>query len=84
MPEGIDVEAVARALEQQVPAVRDVHHVHIWQLTGGSRVATLHAVLSPGHDADSAIQAVRDALHRQFSISHVTVQLDGVVCANVD
>jgi hypothetical protein len=45
---------------------------------------TPHAVLRPGHDADTAIQAVRDALHQQFSFSHVTVQLDGVVCAKVD
>jgi cobalt-zinc-cadmium efflux system protein len=84
VPDGIDVDEVARAIEARVPAVRDVHHVHIWQLTGGSRVATLHAILSPGHAADAAIQEVRKALHRGFSIDHVTVQLDGVICARVD
>jgi cobalt-zinc-cadmium efflux system protein len=67
-----------------VPAVHDVHHVHVWQLTGGSRVATLHAVLVPGHQPDPAIRAVREALHEAFAIDHVTVQLDGVVCAQPD
>ncbi len=84
VPEGVDLGSLPKAIEARVPAVHDVHHVHVWQLTGGSRVATLHAVLAPGHDPDSAIQAVREALHEGFAIDHVTVQLDGVVCAQVD
>lgn len=81
VPEGIDLDSLPKAIEADVPAVRDVHHVHVWQLAGGSRVATLHAVLVPGHGPDSAIQAVREVLHRRFAIDHVTVQLDDVVCA---
>lgn len=81
VPEGIDLEQLPGRVEARVPAVRDVHHVHVWQLTGGSRVATLHAVLVPGHEPDPAIRAVRTALHEEFAIDHVTVQLDGVVCA---
>ena len=81
VPEDLDLQQIPRAVEARVPAVRDVHHVHVWQLTGGSRVATLHAVLAPGEDPDTAIQAVRAALHQDFAIDHVTVQLDGVVCA---
>lgn len=81
VPEGIDLDRIPASVEARVPAVRDVHHVHVWQLTGGSRVATLHAVLAPGQDPDAAILAVRAALHEDFAIDHVTVQLDGVVCA---
>jgi cobalt-zinc-cadmium efflux system protein len=81
VPEGIELERIPPTVEARVPAVRDVHHVHVWQLTGGSRVATLHAVLAPGHAPDAAILAVRAALHEAFAIDHVTVQLDGVACA---
>lgn len=84
VPEGVDLGSVPKTVETRVPAVRDVHHVHVWQLTGGSRVATLHAVLQPGHDPDSAIHDVRVVLHEDFAIDHVTVQLDGVVCAQTD
>ena len=84
VPDGIELERIPEAVEARVAAVRDVHHVHVWQLTGGSRVATLHAVLVPGHEPDPAIQAVREALHEDFAIDHVTVQLDGVVCAQPD
>lgn len=84
VPEDLDLQQIPQAVETRVPAVRDVHHVHVWQLTGGSRVATLHAVLAPGQDPDAAIQAVRAALHQDFAIDHVTVQLDGVVCAQAD
>lgn len=81
VPEGLDLDAVAAEVEARVPQVRDVHHVHLWALTGGSRVATLHAVLSPGAEPDDAIRAVREALHAAYAVDHVTVQLDGVVCA---
>ncbi|SDD47320.1 cation diffusion facilitator family transporter [Aquimonas voraii] len=84
VPEDLDLQQIPQAVESRVPAVRDVHHVHVWQLTGGSRVATLHAVLAPGQDPDAAIRAVRAALHQDFAIDHVTVQLDGVVCAQAD
>ncbi|MCG6117782.1 MAG: cation diffusion facilitator family transporter [Aquimonas sp.] len=80
VPDGIDLDELARSVEHAVPAVREVHHVHVWQLTGGSRVATLHAVLA-GDSPDAAILAVRALLHARYAIDHVTVQLDGVVCA---
>ena len=82
VPEGLDLDEVAAEVEARVPQVRDVHHVHLWALTGGSRVATLHAVLSPGAEPDAAIRAVREALHQAYAVDHVTVQLDGVVCAS--
>lgn len=80
VPDGIDLDELARSVERAVPVVRDVHHVHVWQLTGGSRIATLHAVLA-GDSPDAAIREVRELLHARYAIDHVTVQLDGVACA---
>jgi cobalt-zinc-cadmium efflux system protein len=80
VPEGVEVEAIVGGVEQDVPAVREVHHVHVWQLAGGVRVATLHARLNEGTPPDEAILEVGRALRRRFGIEHVTVQLDGVNC----
>lgn len=80
VPEGVDIEAIVTGVEQDVPGVRDVHHVHVWQLAGGVRVATLHARLNEGTTPDQAILAVGRVLRRRFAIEHVTVQLDGVSC----
>jgi cobalt-zinc-cadmium efflux system protein len=81
VPEGLEIDHVAPHLERTVPAVRAVHHVHIWQLAGGYRLATLHAVLQPGFEADAAIVAVGLELKQAFAVDHATVQLDGVMCS---
>ncbi|MBL8298654.1 MAG: cation transporter [Rhodanobacteraceae bacterium] len=80
VPEDLAIEALVDDLEREVPVVRDVHHVHIWQLAGGVRVATLHARLNEGTAPDQAILEIGRTLRHRFGIEHVTVQLDGVNC----
>lgn len=80
VPDGVDVDAIVAGVGADVPGVRDVHHVHVWQLAGGVRVATLHARLNDGTAPDEAILAVGRSLRRRFAIEHATVQLDGVDC----
>ena len=79
VPEGVEVDAIVGTLEREAADVRDVHHVHVWQLAGGVRVATLHARLAGG-EPDAAILSVGRVLRERFGIEHVTVQLDGVSC----
>lgn len=81
VPEGLEIERLPRALEAEVADVRNVHHVHVWQLTGGSRMATLHAEVAPGATADAVIAQIRRVLHQRHGIDHVTVQVDGAGCA---
>lgn len=80
VPEGLEIHTVAPHLEDRVDAIRNVHHVHIWQLAGGYRLATLHAVLQPGFEASDAIELIGRELRRAFGVDHVTVQLDGATC----
>lgn len=80
VPDGVEAAAIVSGVEADVAGVRDVHHVHVWQLAGGVRVATLHARLNEGTEPDQAILAVGRSLRQRFGIEHVTVQLDGVQC----
>lgn len=80
VPEGLEMGEIAGAVESDVPGVRDVHHVHVWQLAGGVRVATLHARIDSGLEPDTAILAVSRVLRQRFGIEHATVQLDGIGC----
>lgn len=79
-PEGVESAAVANALEEAGIAVCGVHHVHVWQLAGGSSLATLHARLADGADADRAIVEIQRVLRERFAISHATVQIEAVGC----
>jgi cobalt-zinc-cadmium efflux system protein len=81
VPEGIDGDLVVAALKAEATGVRDVHHVHVWQLAGGKHVATLHARLFDGTDADRAIASIQVVLRERFRIDHATVQIEQRACA---
>ncbi len=80
VPEGLDSAVVAAALNGADPAIRNVHHLHVWQLASGSRMATLHAELHDAADGVRALRAIKQILLERFQIQHVTVQIDPDEC----
>ena len=79
-PEGMDADIIGDTIEREVAGVRDVHHVHIWQLAGDRHVATLHARAREGFAPDQVILSIQGVLRERFSVEHATVQLDTLVC----
>lgn len=79
-PQDATAEMVTRHLLANVPTLHDVHHVHVWLLGGGQRIATLHAHLQDGGDPDAALADIRTQLEQRFGIGHVTVQLERLHC----
>jgi len=82
-PDGVDTAQVAVAAKQGEGIV-DVHHVHVWQLAGGRRLATLHARLAEEADAQTALVQVQTILRERFQIVHATVQIERRDCAHED
>ncbi len=80
VPDGMNPGDVADALRLADPSIRDIHHLHVWQLASGSRMATLHAELHDGAGSGPAIAAINRVLSERFSIQHVTVQIDPDDC----
>jgi cobalt-zinc-cadmium efflux system protein len=80
VPEGLDTTAVEAALREADDAIRDVHHLHLWQLASGSRMATVHAELRRDADGAQAMRAINDVLRERFGVQHVTVQIDTGGC----
>lgn len=81
-PAGVDpaeVEADLAALD----GVRQIHDLHLWTLTSGMDVATVHLVVGPDADQAVALDAARTVL-RGYGLEHVTVQIEaeGVVSCN--
>jgi len=83
VPEGVAAAEVASTVQHEA-ALADVHHVHVWQLAGGKRIATLHARLLEGGDADRALGAIRRVLRERFAIAHATIQIEGGDCVGED
>jgi cobalt-zinc-cadmium efflux system protein len=79
-PSEIDTERVKATLLDAVSGVRDVHHVHVWSLTSGRHVATLHLRLEQETDGPSAVAAAKARLAEGFGLGHSTIQVCGEVC----
>jgi len=80
VPDGMDSALVEASLRTADPGIRDIHHLHVWQLASGSRMATVHAELHECADGARVLQAIKRMLLEHFGIQHVTVQIDPGSC----
>ncbi|HJU25150.1 MAG TPA: cation diffusion facilitator family transporter [Rhodanobacteraceae bacterium] len=82
VPEGLAPEEIRSAVAQADADILEVHHLHVWQIASGSRMATLHARLREGADAQAGLLAIKRVLRERFSIDHATVQIEARECAD--
>lgn len=75
-PKHVDVEAVAQRLGA-IPGVSDVHDLHVWTLTTGMDVATVH--LTSTAESAVVLAAARDVL-ADAGLEHATVQVESEGC----
>ncbi|MFZ2526499.1 MAG: cation diffusion facilitator family transporter [Rhodococcus sp. (in: high G+C Gram-positive bacteria)] len=74
-PAHLDVDAV-RADLAALPGVAGVHDLHVWTLTTGMDVATVHLVSD--HDSRWVLESARTVLSTH-GLDHATVQIETVV-----
>ncbi len=72
-PASVDVDAVGRELAR-LATVTGVHDLHVWTLTSGMDVASVHLVAS-GDDARAVSRAARRVLADR-GLEHATVQVE--------
>lgn len=83
-PSALDPDTLARDLAQ-VSGVKDVHHLHVWSLTGEAPVVTLHATVDPNADQQAALQGILQRMRERHSSAHATVQIESGDCLdNID
>ena len=74
-PRRLDVDAVRNCLAS-VSGVCGVHDLHVWTITSGMESLSAHIVLAQSDSADAALAAIRQAVHQQFGIDHITIQIE--------
>ena len=68
-PPELDREGIASDIVANVGGVREIHHMHVWSLDGSKTMATLHACLTDGTDANLAVRDVKARLATKFTAS---------------
>ncbi len=66
------VEVSIRGLDNVV----DVHDLHVWTITSGMEALSVHVVHDGEEDQNRLLGRVRDHILKEFSIEHVTIQME--------
>lgn len=83
-PDWLDQHALRETLEHHVPAIRDVHHVHCWQVGPNDTLLTMHAAVDPGVDHSAVLREANAVLAARFGITHATIQIEDNECIGAD
>lgn len=75
-PEHASPEQMVEGLMQHVPDLAAVSHVHVWQLTSGWTMATLHVRACDDSEARMLVGRVKQVLEEHFGIGHATIAID--------
>jgi cobalt-zinc-cadmium efflux system protein len=83
-PESVEFAAVDRAI-LETPGVKAIHDLHIWSISSSDLALSAHVVVEDAalSELGEVMSRLKDMLARQFSVGHVTIELEseGGVCA---
>lgn len=77
-PPGVSATAIEATI-RATPGVRDLHDLHVWTISDGFPVVTVHVVLSGQAHGTGVARAVAQRVAREHGIEHVTVQPEAVL-----
>jgi cobalt-zinc-cadmium efflux system protein len=75
VPVSIKLDKVKNYLAAQ-PKVIEVHDLHVWAMSTSEIALTVHLVMRNGHPGNEFLCRVAEALHDDFTIGHVTIQIE--------
>jgi cobalt-zinc-cadmium efflux system protein len=85
-PQNLNLEEIKIYLEQH-KLIRNIHHVHCWQLLDSDILFEAHIdtsedlLLSESHKLQKEIEEI---LREKFHITHTTLQMEFEVCGDKD
>jgi cobalt-zinc-cadmium efflux system protein len=74
-PLGIDPDRVQDTM-MSVPGVTHVHDLHVWTISSGIFAMAAHVVVPDQTSHRAVLKQLRDALHDNYGIDHITVQIE--------
>jgi cobalt-zinc-cadmium efflux system protein len=74
-PRGLDPEAIGPRMAGE-PGVREVHDLHIWEVTSGFPALSAHVLVGRDTDCHDVRRELERVLHDEFAIEHTTLQVE--------
>lgn len=76
-PTGVSTEKLGADI-LATPGVDEFHDLHVWTMTSGYIVLTVHVVISNGASGDDVLHELNDMLEQRYGIHHTTIQIEQV------
>jgi cobalt-zinc-cadmium efflux system protein len=83
-PDWLDLVELRHTLEQRIPAIRDVHHVHAWLVGPRETLLTMHASVTATANHAIVLKEAKALLAERFGITHATIQIEVEDCVDPD
>jgi len=82
-PPDVDMEALQRDIQENFP-VRDLHHLHVWELNSGIRLLTAHLWMNdmPLCELESLLTRIRERLKTRWAVAHATLEPEIIGCGS--
>ena len=82
-PDWLDVPEMQARLRARIPAVEEIHHVHVWGLTPQDLMLTMHLKLcdAPGNQT-GIVRDVKQLLQHDYGIGHSTIEVEIDDCSD--
>jgi len=77
-PPGVSAAEIEKTI-RETPGVRDLHDLHVWTISDGFPVVTVHVVLDGQGHGTGVARAVAERVAKAHGIEHVTVQPEAVL-----
>jgi cobalt-zinc-cadmium efflux system protein len=75
-PANASPEEIEQHLTKTIPGLANVRHVHVWMITSGKALATLHVRPQADTDPRLLVKTVEAELVKKFDIEHSTIAID--------
>jgi len=78
-PKGIDTDQVKAALTSEIPSIKEITDMHIWEITSKMYSMTAHIRLKNDierKDQIAVLNQIKDIVNNRFDIEHTTIELD--------
>ena len=81
VPEGINPNKIQKLIEE-IPAVEQTHHLHIWAMSSSENALTVHLVVNEGISFQEMEQIKKELRHKleHHNIQHSTFEIESSGC----
>jgi len=74
-PVHVDLAGLMKVIGQ-IPGVKGIHDLHVWNITEALTCLAMHVVIEAGVDGDKVLKTCNLKLAQEFNIGHTTIQLE--------